>query len=192
LLLFKSMGWDYASELRPPTCLLFIHEIIHDSVVSVEWYWQGKAEELREKAVPVQLCPHPHRLTQAQTLAIVVTGRRLKAWPLQWPYLPLRDTVSYIYLHYQRPWWKVSSFSLSQEFPFHRIHKPNIFTQAVFIHLWQVDVVVVWLTLLLRIREIPGSHLDSGDQAVAGVESPAEWGFSCFFLTPSRRKPALN
>jgi hypothetical protein len=42
----------------------------------VEWYWQGKREELGEKPVPVPLCPPqiPHGLTQSQTRAFVMRG----------------------------------------------------------------------------------------------------------------------
>jgi hypothetical protein len=47
---------------------------------TVEWYWQGKIEELREKPVP----PHRptqilHWLTRARTRASTVKGRRLTA-----------------------------------------------------------------------------------------------------------------
>jgi len=51
-LLFISMGWDYVSELRPPTGLLFIPQ---DDIwvwrATVEWYWQGKPKN-SEKNLP--------------------------------------------------------------------------------------------------------------------------------------------
>jgi hypothetical protein len=57
LLLFISMGWNYVSELRPPTGLLFISQIIYKRGAPVEWYWQEKTGELEDKACPsVTLC----------------------------------------------------------------------------------------------------------------------------------------
>jgi hypothetical protein len=54
---------------------------------TVEWYWQGKTEELGEKSVPVPLCPPqiPHVLTRAQTRASAVTGRWLTTWAMPRP-----------------------------------------------------------------------------------------------------------
>jgi hypothetical protein len=53
-------------------------------------YWQGKTEELREKQVPVPLCPPQiphgltpqilHGLTRARTRASAVRGRWLTTW----------------------------------------------------------------------------------------------------------------
>jgi hypothetical protein len=42
----------------------------------VEWYWQGKTEELGEKPVPVPLCPPqiPHGYTRARTRDSAVRG----------------------------------------------------------------------------------------------------------------------
>jgi hypothetical protein len=62
---------------------------------TVEWYWQGKTEELGEKPVPVPLCPPQirHRLTRAsgRTRASAVRGRQLTTWAMARP-----STVSYI------------------------------------------------------------------------------------------------
>jgi hypothetical protein len=43
-------------------------------IATVEWYWQGKTEELRGRPVPVPICPPqiPHGLTQAGTRDSVV------------------------------------------------------------------------------------------------------------------------
>jgi hypothetical protein len=43
-LLFMSMGWDYVSELRPPTGLLFTPHphMVYEYVATVEWYGQAK------------------------------------------------------------------------------------------------------------------------------------------------------
>jgi hypothetical protein len=74
------MGWDYVSELRPKTDLLFFPQMIYEYAALVEWwYWQGKIEELGEKPVPVPLCPSqiPHGLTRARTRASAVGGRWL-------------------------------------------------------------------------------------------------------------------
>jgi hypothetical protein len=53
----------------------------------VEWQWQGKTEELREKPVPVPLCPPQilHGLTHAWNHDSEVTGRRLTAWTTAQP-----------------------------------------------------------------------------------------------------------
>jgi hypothetical protein len=54
---------------------------------TVEWYWQGKTEELGEKPVPVPLCPPqiPYGLTRARTRASAVRGRRLTTWAMARP-----------------------------------------------------------------------------------------------------------
>jgi hypothetical protein len=51
---------------------------------TMEWYWQGKTEELGEKPVPVPLCPPqiPHGLTQARTRASAVRCQRLTTWAM--------------------------------------------------------------------------------------------------------------
>jgi hypothetical protein len=54
---------------------------------TMEWYWQGKTEELGEKPVPVPLCPPqiPHGLPRARTRASAVRGRRLTTWAITRP-----------------------------------------------------------------------------------------------------------
>jgi hypothetical protein len=54
---------------------------------TVEWYWQGKTEQLGENPVPVPLCPPqiPHGLTRARTQASVVRGSRLTTWAMARP-----------------------------------------------------------------------------------------------------------
>jgi hypothetical protein len=85
--MFMSMGWDYFSELWPPTGLLFFPSV-HMWVwkATVEWYWQRKPKNL-EKISP--------SATLSDTSAIcfergtnpgsVVTGRRLTAWDIARP-----------------------------------------------------------------------------------------------------------
>jgi hypothetical protein len=55
--------------------ILRIPQMIWVWRATVEWYWQGKTEELGEKPVPVPLCPPqiPHELTRARTQASVST-----------------------------------------------------------------------------------------------------------------------
>jgi hypothetical protein len=55
----------------------------------MEWYWQKKAEELREKPVPVSLCPPQisYGLTWVWTQASMVWGRQQTAWAMAWPLL---------------------------------------------------------------------------------------------------------
>jgi hypothetical protein len=71
--------WDYVTELRPPTGLLFIPQMIYEYGDPVVWYWQEKTEELWGKPVPVILWPPqiPHGLTWARTRLSTVRGRRL-------------------------------------------------------------------------------------------------------------------
>jgi hypothetical protein len=51
---------------------------------TVEWYWQGKTEDLRENHIPVTRCPPqiPHRLTWARTRGSAVRYRRLTPWAM--------------------------------------------------------------------------------------------------------------
>jgi hypothetical protein len=60
-------------------------------IATVEWYWQGKTEELGEKPVPVPLCPPqiPHGLTRARIRSSAVRGRRLTTWAMVRPYIDL-------------------------------------------------------------------------------------------------------
>jgi hypothetical protein len=79
--LFILLGWDDVCVLWPSSSLSFIPQMIY-IWATVEWYWQGKTKELREKCVPVPLCPPqiPHGLNQAQTQASEVRG-----WAMAWP-----------------------------------------------------------------------------------------------------------
>jgi hypothetical protein len=64
--------------------ILRIPQMIWVWRATVEWYWQGKTEELGEKPVQEPLCPPqiPHGLTRARTLASAVRGRRLTTWAM--------------------------------------------------------------------------------------------------------------
>jgi hypothetical protein len=82
----STQAWmpTYVSILRIP-------QMIWVCRPTVEWYWQGKAEELWEKPLPVPLCPPeiPHGLTRARTRASAVRGRRLTTWAMSRPNLHL-------------------------------------------------------------------------------------------------------
>jgi hypothetical protein len=79
----STQAWmpTYVSILRIP-------QMIWVWRATVEWYWQGKTEELGEKPVPVPLCPQqiPHGLTQARTRASAVRVRRLTTWAMARPF----------------------------------------------------------------------------------------------------------
>jgi hypothetical protein len=85
-----SMGWDYASELQPPAVLLFIPHMMYEYGEKLWNDWHGKTKELREKPVPVPLCPPQiqYELTQAQTWASAVRGQQLPAWAMAGLTLP--------------------------------------------------------------------------------------------------------
>jgi hypothetical protein len=54
---FMLMGSVYVSELRPPTGLLFISQVI-SACLELRWNdIDGGREEVGEKPVPVSLCP---------------------------------------------------------------------------------------------------------------------------------------
>jgi hypothetical protein len=74
----QTQAWmpTYVSTLRIP-------QMIWVWRAMVEWYWQGKTEELGEKPVPVPLRPPqiPHGLTRVSA----VRGRRLTTWAMARP-----------------------------------------------------------------------------------------------------------
>jgi hypothetical protein len=89
-LFFFSWTWVRSSTqawMTTYVCILRIPQTIWVWRATVEWYWQGKTEELREKPVPVPLCPPqiPHGLTRARTRASAVWGRRLTTWAMPRP-----------------------------------------------------------------------------------------------------------
>jgi hypothetical protein len=76
------MGWDYVSELRPPTGQLFVPQVTsmerHGGMIL-----RGENRRTwREKPVPVPLLPPqiPHELTRAWSHASAVRGQRLTTW----------------------------------------------------------------------------------------------------------------
>jgi hypothetical protein len=79
--LFPEGGDGSSTQAWMPTyvTILRIPQMIWVWRATVEWYWQGKGEELGEKPVPVPLCTPqiPHGLTRARTRPSAVRGRRL-------------------------------------------------------------------------------------------------------------------
>jgi hypothetical protein len=69
---------------------------------TVEWYWQGKTEELEERPVPVALCPPqiPHGLTRARTRDSAVRGRRLTPWAIRPAFRKLTRTKTMFHTQY--------------------------------------------------------------------------------------------
>jgi hypothetical protein len=65
----------------------FFFFIFPSNGAPVEWNWQGKTEILRDKPVPVSLCPPqiPHGLTWDRTRASTVGDRWLTAWAMARP-----------------------------------------------------------------------------------------------------------
>jgi hypothetical protein len=52
MMMIISMEWDYVSELRPPTGLFFIPQVMYEHVITmVERYWQGKAIDSYTRAL---------------------------------------------------------------------------------------------------------------------------------------------
>jgi hypothetical protein len=83
-LLFMSMVWDSLWTAATNGPVFHLPDDIWVWRATVEWYWQGKTEELEEKPVPVPFYPPqiPHDLSRALTQAFVVRGRRLTAWAM--------------------------------------------------------------------------------------------------------------
>jgi hypothetical protein len=95
VLLFMSMGRDYASELRPPTGLLFIPQVIYE-------YGEPRCNDINrenrkisEKIAPLTFrSPQiPYGVSRARTRASTVTGRRLTVWVMPWPSVLLEACV---------------------------------------------------------------------------------------------------
>jgi hypothetical protein len=60
----------------------------------VEWWWEGKTEDLEDKPVPLPLCSShiSNGLTRARTRFSAVRGRRLTAWAIARPFLRFGST----------------------------------------------------------------------------------------------------
>jgi hypothetical protein len=88
---FCSCQWgETVSELRPLTVLLFIPQMIYESAAPRRNnIGRKKNKELREKPVPVSLCPPyiSHGLTKARTRASAMRGQRLTALSMVPPYI---------------------------------------------------------------------------------------------------------
>jgi hypothetical protein len=98
--------------MRTYVSILRIPQMIWVWRATVEWYWQGKTEELGDKPVPVPLCPPqiPHWLIRARTRASAVRGRRLTTWAMARP----DGTISFRYFPF--PYSNPRSISLTETF----------------------------------------------------------------------------
>jgi hypothetical protein len=92
-----------------PMMKIIIFSLFPSSGAPVEWNWQGKAEVLGEKPVPVILCPPqiPRGLTLDRTRASAVGGRRLTAWTMA--------RMISAFTKWMQPSWCVVPFNLRQE-----------------------------------------------------------------------------
>jgi hypothetical protein len=113
MLLFMLMGWDYVSEIAA-TNRPIVHPSGHISVrrAMVEWYWQGKSDELGEMPVPATLCPPqiPDGLTWAQTLASTVRGWQLTAWAMARSWVILQTSLLFLSFFLCLPSFCLASF----------------------------------------------------------------------------------
>jgi hypothetical protein len=88
------MGWDWVHlVLRPLFGLLYQHRMIGDDCGPVDGMRIGRGNRsTRRKPAPVPLCPPqqvPHYLTWARSWAAAVGSRRLTAWAVVRPPIPL-------------------------------------------------------------------------------------------------------
>jgi hypothetical protein len=87
---FSPWRWGESStQVWMPTYVSILHipQMIWVWRAMVEWYIDGKTEELGEKPVPMPLCSPqiPHGLTRVRTRASAVRGRRLATWAMARP-----------------------------------------------------------------------------------------------------------
>jgi hypothetical protein len=110
-MLFMSMGWDYFSELRPPTGLLFIPQMIFD-YRKRRWNDMDRRKAKKSKRNLPQCPPQfSHGLTRVRTGASTMRDRRLTAWAMTRPtfLLPFLSSSSrnkihsYLLLYVCRP-----------------------------------------------------------------------------------------
>jgi hypothetical protein len=85
------MGWNYVSELRPPTDKFFIPQMMSMENHG-EMLFTGEIDQLREKPAPVPLCPpqNPNGLPRARLRVSAMRGRRLTAWAMARPFSGLQ------------------------------------------------------------------------------------------------------
>jgi hypothetical protein len=118
----------------------------------VEGYCWGKTEEVRERPVPVLLCPPqiPHGLTRARTPASAVRGRWLTAWAMARPTLSHR--ITYISLTNRVTHWltHISSHKLS-----HSLAKSLYLFSYVFNHSVSRSVsdYIAWNNVMIKRNE---------------------------------------
>jgi hypothetical protein len=79
--LFMSVGWEYVSELRPPTGLLFTPQVIHEYRAWWNVTDRGKPKN-SEKTYPSDSLPITDPVYTPLTRASAVRDRRLTAWAM--------------------------------------------------------------------------------------------------------------
>jgi hypothetical protein len=106
----------------------------------VEWYWQGKPEDLGEKPFPMPLCPPqiPHGLTQARTWVLTVRSQELTAWA----------TITV----WNIPWWRMFFVELLEW------HLRSLLRAELWICVSNSMIVIRWIDLIEFI-ELPEWYL---------------------------------
>jgi hypothetical protein len=106
------VGWGQTQAWIPAlfASILRIPQMIWVCRATVEWYIDGKTEELWEKPVPVPLYASqiPHGLTRAQTQTFAVRGRWLTTWAMARP----KFCQSRILSHWPWPLGRMQTFFL--------------------------------------------------------------------------------
>jgi hypothetical protein len=136
---FSSWRWG-GSDPSVDACfyasILRISQMIWVWRATVEWYIDGKTEELGEKSVPVPLCPPqiPHGLTRARTLASVVRGWRLTTWAY---YVDLVECLV-VWLQDRVNWDVVRQLCVWMCVDIHYTAAPSVSTgiDAHYLHIW--------------------------------------------------------
>jgi hypothetical protein len=77
--MFMSIWWDYISELRPPTGLLSISQMIYE-YGEPRWNDIDRVKPNDSKTSAILSITNPYELTRARTRASVERRRRLTAW----------------------------------------------------------------------------------------------------------------
>jgi hypothetical protein len=119
----------------------------------VEWYWQGKTEDLGDKPVPVPLCPPqiPYGLTRAWTRASAVRGRRLTAWDMARQIRNDHETHSRtVSAHVQHVTYLKSNFlkvnivtTMLSESSHHATARPRIADRGDGLQIWRVATIIL-------------------------------------------------
>jgi hypothetical protein len=102
--LFMSVGWNYVSELWPPTGLLFIPQVILVSVWRLgEWYWQRKTVEVKKNLSQCHFVPYKSHIDRPSA-NLGLHGERPVTAHLSmaygWPWMSLCIRYNYYHILY--------------------------------------------------------------------------------------------